>query len=84
MAQLNIPARRPGGSLGAMMLALDVSPDQAAELWHGVPLSRAIERCLSCPTAGQCAAWLRDPRHDDNGYRSFCPNAGLLEIARRR
>jgi hypothetical protein len=84
MSRMNIPAQRPGGSLGAMMLALDLSPAQAAELWHGVPLARAVERCLLCPTATQCAAWLRDPHRDPSGYKNFCPNAGLLDIARRR
>ena len=78
MTPMNIPVHRPGGSLGAMMLALDVCPDQAAELWHGVALSRAIERCLACPAAQTCADWLRNPRHPQDGYRDFCPNAGLL------
>jgi hypothetical protein len=84
MTPMTVPVHRPGGSLGAMMLALDLCPDQAAELWHGVALTRAIERCLSCPAAGQCAAWLRDARHQRDGYRDFCPNAGILDAARRR
>lgn len=84
MTPMKVPVHRPGGSLGPMMLALDICPDQAAELWHGVVLARAIERCLACPTAGQCAAWLRDPHHQWDGYRRFCPNAGLLDAARRR
>lgn len=84
MNQMDIPPHRPGGSLGAMMLTLDIGPAQVAELWHGVPLTRAIERCLSCPAAGQCAAWLRDPHHAWDAYRSFCPNAGILDVASRR
>jgi Family of unknown function (DUF6455) len=84
MNHLDIPVHRLGGSLGAMMLALDIVPDQLAEIWHGVPFTRAIERCLSCPAAGRCAAWLRDPHHDGTAYRSFCPNAGVLDVARRR
>lgn len=84
MRQMTVEAHRPGGSLGAMMLALDIVPDQAAELWHGVPLTRMIERCLGCPSASQCATWLRDSHHRSDGYRSFCPNAGLLDAARRR
>ena len=84
MNRMDIPVHRAGGSLGAMMLALDVTPSQAAELWHGVPLTRAIERCLACPTAGECGVWLRDPRHKRDAYRSFCPNAGILDVASRR
>jgi len=84
MNRIDIPVHRPGGSLGAMMLALDIEPAQVAELWHGVPLTRAIERCLACPAAGQCAAWLRDPHHNWGEYRNFCPNAGVLDVARRR
>jgi hypothetical protein len=84
MNHIEIPVHRPGGSLGAMMLALDIAPAQVAELWHGVPLARAIERCLACPTAGQCAAWLRDSHHASDEYRSFCPNAGILDVASRR
>jgi hypothetical protein len=84
MNPTEIPVHRPGGSLGAMMLALDIAPDEVAELWHGVALARAIERCLSCPTAVQCGAWLRDAHHRRDGYRSFCPNAGILDVARRR
>jgi hypothetical protein len=84
MDHFDIQLHRPGGSLGAMMLALDVSPDQVAEVWHGVPLTRAIERCLACPAAGRCTAWLRDASHRHDGYRDFCPNAGLLDAARRR
>lgn len=84
MNPMAVPVHRPGGSLGTMMLTLDISPDQAAEIWHGAPLMRAIERCLACPTAEECATWLRDARHRSDGYRSFCPNAGLLDVARRR
>lgn len=84
MTPMEVPVHRTGGSLGAMMLALDLCPDQAAELWHGVALTRAIERCLMCPTAERCGAWLRDAHHAQDGYRGFCPNAGLLDVARRR
>jgi len=84
MNQMRVPVHRPGGSLGAMMLALDIAPDQAAELWHGVPLTRAIERCLACPAAARCAAWLRDPHRRRGEYCGFCPNAGILDVARRR
>jgi hypothetical protein len=84
MNPMTVPVRRPGGSLGAMMLALDICPDQAAEIWHGVPLTRAVERCLACPAARACAAWLHDPHRAPDGYRDFCPNAGLLDVARRR
>jgi hypothetical protein len=84
MNGFDCPVHRPGGSLGGMMLALDLDPGQVAELWHGIPLTRAIERCLACPAAMQCAAWLRDPNRIGDEYRTFCPNAGLLEVARRR
>ncbi len=84
MTPMTVPPHRPGGSLGAMMLALDLCPDQAAEIWHGVALARAIERCLVCLAAEQCAAWLHDRGHWWDGYRDFCPNAGILDVARRR
>jgi hypothetical protein len=84
MSRLHSPVHRPGGSLGGMMLALDIDPEHVAEIWHGVPLARAIERCLACPVALQCAAWLRDANRQKDGYRTFCPNAGMLETARRR
>ena len=84
MTAMKVPVHRPGGSLGAMMLALDICPDQAAELWHGVALTRAIERCLACSTAMECAAWLHNPNRPKDGYRAFCPNAGMLEAARQR
>jgi hypothetical protein len=84
MDHFDIQLHRPGGSLGAMMLAIDVSPDQVAELWHGVPLTRAIERCLACPAAARCAAWLQEASRRQDGYQNFCPNAGILDAARRR
>jgi hypothetical protein len=80
---MHVPPRRVGGSLGALMIAIDVCPDQAAEIEHGAALARAIERCLTCPAARQCAAWLRDRRHDRAGYRGFCPNSVFLDAARR-
>ena len=84
MSQTIVPVHRPGGSLGAMMLTLDICPDQAAELWHGVALTRATERCLACPNAPCCAVWLQDPHRRRDGYYGFCPNAGPQDIARGR
>lgn len=79
-------ASRPGvlgASLGHMMLKLGLEPDQMSQVWYGVPLARAIDRCLACKSKETCADWLKDRRADRREYCAFCPNAGLLDIARR-
>lgn len=72
-----------GASLGHMMLKLDLEPDQLSQVWYGVPFARAIDRCLACKSKELCAVWLKDRQAGRDEYCAFCPNAGLLDIARR-
>lgn len=72
-----------GASLGHMMLKLDLEPAQLSHVWYGVPLARAIDKCLACAAKDICATWLRDRQAGRDEYCAFCPNAGLLDIARR-
>ena len=40
-------------------------------------IARAELRCATCPAAGACREWLESGTLDT--YRSFCPNAALVE-----
>jgi hypothetical protein len=46
-----------------------------------VEIARAQERCASCPATGACREWLESGTPDT--YRSFCPNAALIDRLRR-
>ena len=45
---------------------------------------RAVEwTCRDCRNAGECGAWVATADEDD-AYREFCPNAGLLDCLPHR
>ncbi|HLZ65357.1 MAG TPA: DUF6455 family protein [Aliidongia sp.] len=52
------------------------------------PLMRALLceaelGCLQCTTRRRCGQWL-DGNSEDEGYRDFCPNAGLFAVLPRQ
>lgn len=67
-----------GGSLGAMLVHLDMSPESLADQCDGDALREVIHNCLECPTHAACTRWLADPDRRPGGWRAFCPNAGRL------
>ena len=65
--------------LGAMVVALDVDLDALAGPWGGVMVRQLARRCVACSATAECRRWLGGACRETAGYRSFCPNAGLLE-----
>ena len=69
----------PPKAMAAMMLTVGVDIERLTTPWGNVLLGQAIRRCNACPTAAACQAWLNDPHRAKDGFRDFCPNAGMLE-----
>jgi len=69
----------PPKEMAAMMLTLSVDIERMGNDWGAVQLQLASRRCYGCLSLMSCRHWLADPRRPMNGYRDFCPNAGLFE-----
>lgn len=86
-----IPSGRAssGGSLGALMVLLDLTPEAVAAKCGPERLRGAMGNCLGCRTHGTCASWMAGARAGvdakDDAWHSFCPNTmTLVESLRRR
>jgi hypothetical protein len=73
-----------GGSLGAMLVLLDMRPESVVDHCGEEGLRHAIANCLDCPTHAACARWLADPGRRPDSWLSFCPNAPKLQATRTR
>ena len=69
----------PPKEMAAMMLTLAVDIERMCSDWGSVQLQLASRRCHGCRSLMSCRHWLADPHRPMNGYRDFCPNAGLFE-----
>lgn len=74
---------RRAGLLPAVMERLDIDTEGALDTDAGLEMWTGWQSCVSCAEAGRCAKWIEDDS-DPEGYRGFCPNAGLLDRLPRR
>lgn len=71
-----------GASLGALLILLDLRPETVEDNCGTQQLCTAMKRCLTCPTHAVCAHWIADQERRADSWRSFCPNATMLALAR--
>ncbi|WP_303977294.1 DUF6455 family protein [Dongia mobilis] len=71
-----------GASLGTLLILLDLRPETVEDCCGTNALGTAIERCLACPTHATCSRWMADTARRADAWRSFCPNATVLALAR--
>jgi hypothetical protein len=71
-----------GASLGALLILLDLRPETVEDCCGTKALETAMERCLACPTHATCTRWMADAARRSDAWRSFCPNATVLALAR--
>lgn len=82
-----IPAGRTssGGSLGALMVLIDLTPEAIVEKCGAERLRGAMRNCLACPAHGACGRWMASDCAKADAWHSFCPNTvTLVESLRRR
>ncbi|WP_374379045.1 DUF6455 family protein [Dongia sp.] len=87
METRKIPSGRisSGGSLGALLVLLDLTPETVAAKCGAERLRGAMGNCLGCRTHGACASWMAGARSSEDAWHSFCPNTmTLVESLRRR
>jgi hypothetical protein len=65
--------------MAVMMLTLAVDVERMGSNWGAVQLQQAVRRCQGCTNLMSCRHWLKDPHRPADGYREFCPNAGLFD-----
>jgi len=62
-------------SMDRMLERVGVDPTVAARVENGMALYEARTRCLECPSARRCKAWLADVSSDHHPKApDFCPN----------
>ncbi len=73
------------GLLPAVMERLDIDTEGVLDTDAGLEMWTGWQSCVSCASAGRCTKWIEDDSgNDPEGYRGFCPNAGLLDRLPRR
>lgn len=74
-----------GGSLGALMVLIDLTPEAIVARCGADRLRGAMGNCLGCPTHATCGHWMEGDRGRADAWHSFCPNTvTLVESLRRR
>ncbi len=67
-----------GGSLGTMLIYLDLRPEIVEDRCGAERLQDAMNHCLACPTHVTCAHWVADGARRQDAWHGFCPNADML------
>jgi hypothetical protein len=62
--------------LGCMMAQCGVDAGRAHQLERGQAYAAAVDRCLLCRAATECALWLADKGNTE--APTFCPNLGYF------
>ena len=81
--RLTARLNRRAGLLPAVIERLDIDTEGALDKDAGLEMWTGWQSCVSCAEAGRCTKWVQDDS-DPDGYRGFCPNAGLLDHLPRR
>lgn len=69
--------RRLPSPLARALYAAGADPVRLATRRAAMQIARAEQRCTTCPATGACREWLESGPITQ--YRSFCPNAALVE-----
>ena len=70
------------GLMQQMMVHLDIDADSICETDAALAMWGAVRSCTFCGSVGRCMEWLAQDG-EKNGYRAFCPNAGILDHLRQ-